>query len=298
VRALVAEGWAVTATALSAPADGPEDVRWVEGDVRDLAHLEAALDAARPDAIFHLAGVTFVPAAGADPGRAAEVNVVAAARLLGVVRARREAGILDPTVLVVGSAEQYGRHEPADLPLAESAEQRPRTVYAATKVAQEALALQAFRADGLRVLCTRSFNHSGPGQDPRFLLPALIGRALRLRAEGGGTLLMGNQDTTRDFLHVGDVVAAYIGLVERGTPGVAYNVSSGTGHTVGVLAQQILARVGVDAAVESDPAFVRPVEVPALVGDPSRLRAATGWAPRHSLDALLDALIDHLSASA
>jgi GDP-4-dehydro-6-deoxy-D-mannose reductase len=300
---LAADGWEVTATALRRP-DGeptpthgappplPADVRWVLGDVRDPAHLAAALDGGRPDAVFHLAGITFVPAAGDDPGLATEVNVTAAARLLGLVRARRAAGTLDPVVLVTGSAEQYGRHAAADLPLDEAAEQRPHSVYAATKVAQEALALQAWRTDGVRVVCTRSFNHSGPGQHPRFLLPALATRAAALRDAGArGPLLVGNQTTTRDFLHVSDVVDAYVALVARGTPGEAYNVASGAGHSVGALARRVLARVGLDVPVESDPALVRPADVPALVGDAGKLRAATGWAPRHSFDDLLDDLL-------
>ncbi|MDF1503138.1 GDP-mannose 4,6-dehydratase [Roseisolibacter sp. H3M3-2] len=290
--ALHAAGWEVTALAQEGPARPAPTARWMAGDVRDPAHLAAARDAARPDAIFHLAGVTFVPAAGRDPGLAAEVNVVAAARLLGLVRERRRAGTLDPTVLVVGSAEQYGRHDDAELPLREDAPLRPHTVYAATKVAQEALALEAWRSDGVRVIATRSFNHSGPGQASRFLLPGLVGRARALRAAGGGApLLVGNQTTVRDFLHVSDVVAAYIALVGAGRAGEVYNVASGVGHSVGALARRVLARFGLASAVESDPALVRPVDVPALVGDATKLRADAGWAPRHDLDALLDALI-------
>ena len=308
IARLAEEGWDVTASALRLPGDGdapahgappavPPGVRWMLGDVRDGAHLGAVLDAARPDAVFHLAGVTFVPAAGDDPGLATEVNVVAAARLLGQVRARRAAGALDPVVLVTGSAEQYGRHEDAELPLAETAEQRPHTVYAATKVAQEALALQAWRTDGLRVVCTRSFNHSGPGQNPRFLLPALATRVHTLRARAQAApaerpaLPLGNLTTTRDFLHVSDVVAAYIALVERGHAGQVYNVASGEGHSVGDVARRVLARVGLDVPIASDPALVRPVDVPALVGDASKLRRDTGWAPRHTFDALLDDLL-------
>jgi len=298
IDALVADGWAVTAAAPHAPAaatlsEAGRAARWVTGDVRDAAHLATALDAARPDAIFHLAGVTFVPAAGRDPGATAEVNVVAAARLLGLVRERRRAGTLDPAVLVVGSAEQYGRHEADALPLTEAAEQRPHTVYAATKVAQEVVALEAWRSDGVRVIATRSFNHSGPGQASRFLLPGLVGRARRLADAGAsaGPLLVGNQDTARDFLHVSDVVAAYIALVARGRPGDVYNVASGVGRTVGALARVVLARFGLDVPVESDPALVRPVDVPALVGCAAKLRAHTGWAPRRTFDALLDDLI-------
>lgn len=299
LRALAEAGWEVTATAPGgkpegAAADAPDahDVRWLAGDVRDLDHLRDALDAARPDAVFHLAGVSFVPAAAADPGYAAEVNVVAAARLLGLVAERRRAGTLDPAVLVVGSGEQYGRHDEADLPLVERCEQRPHNLYAATKVAQEAFALQTWRSTGVRVLAARSFNHSGPGQDFRFLLPGLVGRALKLRdASPGSPLVMGNQTTVRDFSHVADVVAAYIALAERGRPGEVYNVASGVGHSVGDLARRVLARCGVDAPVESDPALVRPAEVPALVGSAAKLAADTGWAPGRTLDDLIDDLI-------
>ena len=291
-RALVERGWDVTGAALEPGAD--DTIRWVAGDVRDPAHLAAALDASKPDAIFHLAGVTFVPAAGNDPGATAEVNVVAAARLMGLVRERRQAGELDPLVLVTGSAEQYGKHDDADLPLREAAEQRPHTVYAATKVAQEAVALEAWRSDGVRVVGTRSFNHSGPGQASHFLLPALVSRVRRLR---GGALRMGNQAPIRDFLHVSDVVAAYIALAEHGVAGEAYNVASGIGVSVGDLARRVLDRRGLDIPVESDPALVRPADVPLLVGDPGKLQAATGWAPRLTLDDLLDDLITHHDAA-
>lgn len=293
VRALVEAGWAVTATAQSGePAGANGGTRWLAGDVRDIDHLRAAVDAARPDAVFHLAAVSFVPAAAADPGHTVEVNAVAAARLVGVVGERRRAGEIDPRVVVVGSGEQYGRHDEAELPLAEHAELRPHNVYAASKVAQEALALQAWRSAGVRVVAARPFNHSGAGQQGRFLLPGLVWRTAALRGAPAGTaLVMGNQDTVRDFLHVDDVVAAYIALAERGRPGEAYNVASGVGHTTGDLARRVLARAGVDAPVEVDPALVRPAEVPALVGSAAKLRADTGWAPRRTLDDVIDELL-------
>jgi GDP-4-dehydro-6-deoxy-D-mannose reductase len=300
VRALVAEGWSVhaTSTTLPVPSDAlPADaVRWTAGDVRDGAHLARLLDAARPDAIVHLAAISHIPEAARDPGLTAEVNVVAAARLLALVRERRDAGTMDPVVLVVGSGEQYGRQDAAALPLTEDAEQRPRTVYAATKTAQEAIALEAWRGEGVRVIATRSFNHSGPGQHPRFLLPGLVGRAHALaeRSRGGEralALAMGNQAPVRDFLHVSDVVAAYIALVAQGRPGEVYNVCSGQAVSVGALARRVLARIGLECPVVSDPALVRPADVPALVGSAAKLVAHTGWAPRHTLDDLLDELI-------
>jgi GDP-4-dehydro-6-deoxy-D-mannose reductase len=262
----------------------------VRCDVRDAGDLARALDGSRPDAVVHLAGIAYLPAAGKDPGHAAEVNTLSTVRLLGLVRERRAAGTLDPRVLVIGSGEEYGRHDEAELPLREDAELRPFSPYAATKVAQEVFAMQAHREHGANVVCTRSFNHSGPGQSPNLLLPALVTRTLALRGQAAPVLLTGNQHTQRDFLHVADVAAAYITLLERGVPGQAYNVSSGVGHRVGDLAQRVLARVGVVAEVRVDPALARPSDVPNLVGDSTRLRAL-GWAPTRDVDAIIDDLI-------
>lgn len=293
------------ATVLST--DEQAAVDWVMGDVRKAEDVRRTLDVAPPDAIFHLAGVSSVAGASSDPGAAAEVNVVGAARLLGEVRVRRRVGVLDPAVVVVGSGEQYGRHDKSELPLAEDAEQRPMTVYAASKAAQEIVALEAFRSEGVRVVATRSFNHSGPGQVPSFLLPALVRRALALRSGAGGAagagggssgdrrsaLTVGNTASVRDFLHVGDVATAYIALAARGRAGEVYNVSSGVGVSVKELAVQVLAATGVKAPLTTDPALARPVDVPALVGNNERLRDATGWAPRHSLRDLIDDLVTY-----
>lgn len=272
------------------------------GDVRRTEDVRRALDVAPPDVVYHLAGVSSVTTANSDPGAATEVNVVGAARLLGEVRVRRRVGVLDPAVVIVGSGEQYGRHDKSELPLTEDAEQRPLTVYAATKAAQEVLALEAFRSEGVRVVATRSFNHSGPGQAPGYLLPSLVRRALALRAgaaNGGerrAALSLGNTSSVRDFLHVADVAAAYIALAARGRSGEIYNVSSGVGVSVKELAVQVLAATGVKAPLATDPALARPVDVPALVGDNSRLRDATGWAPTRTLRTLIDDLVEYWAA--
>ena len=271
--------------------DQRRQVRWLHADVRRPEHCRRLVDESAPDAIFHLAGVAFLPAASADPAAALEVNVLAAARLLGEVRERRRAGTLDPVVLIVGSGEQYGRHDESEQPLRECVEQRPVSVYAASKAAQEIVALEAFRSSGVRVIATRSFNHSGPWQSDRFVLPALAGRALRVRAAGERCLRLGNTAPVRDFSHVADVVRAYVLLVERGTPGEVYNVASGTGVDVATLARRILAHAGVDAKLEVDPALVRAVDVPVLIGDAGKLRATTGWSPEHTLDTIIEDLI-------
>lgn len=297
IRAMLERGWAVVAAGIGAEPASPvltkderSRVRWRTMDVTLQDEVASAIDAACPDMVLHLAAISHVPDALRNPGRAYEVNAVGTVRLLAEVRRLRQAGAADPVVLVVGSAEQYGRHEINEMPLHEDVEQRPLTLYAASKVAQEVAALQAFRSEGVRVVCTRSFNHSGVGHDARFLLPSLVARAMKL-AGGGGTLAIGNGDTVRDFLHVRDVVEAYLALLAHGAAGEAYNVCSGEGVSVRALAQAVLRRVGATAEVTMDPALARPVDVPVLVGANAKLRRATGWAPRCSRDDIIDDLI-------
>ena len=278
------------------PADGgwAASMSWHRVDLRDLAGVQAALDEVRPELVYHLAGVTFVPAAAADPGHAFDVNAGGAVRLVGAIAQRRGAGVLDPVVVLIGSGEQYGRHE-GGKPLPEGAEQRPLSVYGASKAAQEMAGLQAWRSAGVRVICTRSFNHTGPGQPGHMLVPALVRRALSLRHEQAPRMPIGNTTPVRDFLHVRDVVDAYLLLAGRGLPGEVYNVASGQGRSVGDLANLVLTRVGVAAPLEPNPDFIRPVDLPFLIGDPTKLRTATGWAPRSGLEHAIDELIDAAS---
>ncbi|MBA3854038.1 MAG: GDP-mannose 4,6 dehydratase [Gemmatimonas sp.] len=304
-RALLREGWEVEGVSLEGtPPRGiltaaeRAAVRWEAMDLSPTSNgasrVLALFRTAAPDVIIHLAGIAFQASAAADVERAFAVNVGAATELLRAAALAKAAGEADPRVLVVGSAEQYGAHAAAEMPLPESAACRPKTVYGKTKVAQEVAALGMARETGLRVVCTRSFNHSGPGQAPSFLLPSLIQRARDAR-RSGQPVRIGNTDVTRDFLHVEDVVSAYISLVSRGQPGEVYNVCSGVGVRVGELAAEVLAAAGVRSPLEVDPALQRAVDVPVLVGSNAKLRAATGWTPLKSRSDIIQDLLDAAS---
>jgi GDP-4-dehydro-6-deoxy-D-mannose reductase len=291
IRSLLERGERVSAFTLGPPSpigvlnpQQQKEVEWIEGDIRDSHAIERALDASEPDAIYHLAGVTFVPAAGADPTTTYEVNTLGAARLLTALARGHKSTRAKARVLIVGSAEQYGAHDRSECPLLESAAQRPATVYAASKAAQEVIALQAAKEFDIPVVYTRSFNHSGPGQESRFLLPGLIERLRALSKTGETRLPVGNTTPVRDFLHVSDAVSAYIALMEKGRPGEAYNVASGKGWSVAELIEMALRVTGVAARPERDESLARPVDVAWLVGDSTKLRAETGWTPAHSVE--------------
>lgn len=296
-RGLLARGSSVVSIGLHPPPAGIlssaelDAVEWRHGDVRDADILRRTIEETRPDVIFHLAGMSFVPEARESPATTYEINVLGAVRLLAAAAALKAAGTLDPVVHIVGSATQYGRHDPSEMPLPETAEQRPQDVYAASKAAQEIASLQMCRAEGVRVICTRSFNHSGAGHAEHFLLPALVRRVLALRGESKPRLLIGNRDSVRDYLHVADVVEAYLLLADKGAPGEVYNVCSGEGVSAGELARDVLLRVGVDAEITTDSALVRGVDVPVLVGSPAKLVRTTGWRPTRSRSDIIDDLI-------
>lgn len=290
-RAMLAHGWTVFAGTLDGAPTGAvlttrekAAVRWIELDVASDESVARGVAESAPDWVVHLAGIAFAPEANASPVRAFEVNALGALRLLGALHGSHA------RVLVVGSAEQYGAQDPSAYPIAETTLLRPLTPYAAAKAAQELIALQIQRSTGVHVVCTRSFNHSGVGHDGRYLLPTLV-RRVRELPRTGGTLRIGNGDVIRDYTHVADVVDAYLLLLERAPAGEVYNVCSGRGVRVRDIAASVLKRSGVTTDISTDTSLLRPIDVPVLVGDNSKLRSATGWMPSRSLDDIIDDLI-------
>jgi GDP-4-dehydro-6-deoxy-D-mannose reductase len=265
---------------------GPAPVDVTDGDA-----LRAIVADARPDAVYHLAGWSHVGSSWADPVAVLRSN---AEGTLQVLEVARTAGV--DRVLCVTSADVYGRVEEADLPLTESSPIRPTSPYGATKAAADVLAHQAFLGHGLPTIRVRPFNHVGPGQSEHFVAPALAGRIARAERDGQRSIPVGNLTPRRDLTDVRDVVRAYRLLVERGEPGEVYNVCSGRDLAVQEIADRLVALAEHPIALVPDPELQRPVDLPVLRGDPSRLRAATGWEPTIPLDQTLADLLDDLRA--
>ena len=228
-----------------------------------------------PDAIYHLAAMTHVGESWDSPSQVLRVNVLGTAEILSAARALP----VSPRVLVVSSAEVYGVVDPDRLPLDEDTPTAPASPYAASKLAAEAVALQAWRGYGQPVIVVRPFNHIGPGQSPNFFVSALAKRIVDARRSGADSLRVGTLTTRRDFTDVRDVVAAYRLLMEKGSPGGVYNVCSGVDIAMSEVAALLLQLAGADLRLETDPSLVRPVDVPVLRGDAGRLHDAAGWQP-------------------
>jgi len=156
----------------------------------------------------------------------------------------------------------------------------------------EEAALEAWRRAGLRVVVARAFAHTGPGQDPRFVVPAFAQRLRFAKRIGAPVVKVGNLEPVRDLLHVQDVVDAYVRLLSKGKAGEAYNVASGQGMSLEDLLFKMADLLGIRAIPEADPDLMRPADIPHLVGDAAKLRAATGWSPRRALDETLRDVLD------
>jgi GDP-4-dehydro-6-deoxy-D-mannose reductase len=258
-------------------------------EISDTESVRSAMG--RPvDAIVHLAAVASGSEARQDPGHAWVVNAGGTARLVDAAAVMKKEGRADPLVLVISSAEVYG-DGPA-MPRVETDALCPQSPYAASKLGSEVAALEAWRRASLRVVIARAFPHTGAGQSALYVVPAFLQRLRAVRAAGAGRVPTGNLDPVRDLLDVRDVVRAYMGLLEHGVPGQAYNVARGEGVTLRELFHRLADLVGARVEPVPDPTLMRPGDIQYLVGDPNKLRGATGWSPRIPLAQTLQEMVD------
>jgi GDP-4-dehydro-6-deoxy-D-mannose reductase len=272
--------------------EGDEVIGLDRDDGLDITDRACAFDLFtehRPEVVYHLAALSHVGESWGSAQQVMETNVVGT---LNVLDAACTAGAR--RVLVVGSAEEYGLVRDGNRRLTEAEPLRPFTPYGASKVGAGFLALQAFLGTGLETIRVRAFNHTGPGQPPRFVVSALAQRIAQTERDGGDTIAVGNLDPVREVNDVRDIVRAYRLLMLHGEAGDVYNVCSGVGIAVREVAERLLALSTRPLTLHVDPALARPADVPALVGDPAKLIVATGWQPTHTLD---DTLTDILTAA-
>ena len=265
-----------------------DEVATSDAEITEPEALEADFGECRPDAVFHLAAQADVGASFTDPAATLRVNVEGT---FNVLDAARQAGA--GRVVVISSADVYGRVEPESLPVGETAPMRPVTPYGASKAAAELVCVQAGLGRGLDVVRARAFNHLGPGQSDRFVAAALAARIAANERTGDDIVRVGNLQARRDFTDVRDVVRAYRLLAERGAEGEVYNVCSGTARAVRELAEALIARAVHPMRLAADDGLQRPVDVAEVRGDPSRLHAATGWRPDVALERTLDDLLEY-----
>jgi len=256
----------------------------LDADVTDAPLLTDAIASAEPSAVVHLAAHSSVAESWGTTGELWRVNVLGTVNLLDAVTASAPGA----RALMVSTGEVYGRAESTPTP--EDAPVAPISPYGASKAAAEVSAGQAAR-EGADVVVARAFQHEGPGRDERFAVGSWVAQIARLEAEGGGKLLVGDLSARRDITDVRDVCRAYRLLLDPEVPTGTYNVASGRAVAMREVLDLLIEAASVPVEVETDPARLRPSDLEIVCGDPSRIRAATGWEPRIPLEqTLADAL--------
>jgi GDP-4-dehydro-6-deoxy-D-mannose reductase len=216
-----------------------------------------------------------------------DLNVLGTHHLLDGLRV---AGV-NARVLITGSSLVYRQ---SDRPLKEDDPIGPATPYALSKLAQEMLGRRSIQEDGQAVFLTRSFNHTGPRQNPSYAAPGFA-RQIALIEKGRmpAEISVGNLEASRDLHDVRDTVRAYCGILERGQPGGTYNVCSGRAFKISDVLGRLVKMSRVPLAVRVDPARQRPHDNPVLVGDPSKIERELGWKPSFPLEQTLADLLDY-----
>ena len=260
-----------------------------QADLRQPRQIEDAIKDFCPQVIFHLAAQSSPALSFKKPQETFEINLIGTVNLLEAVRGLKEKCRL----ILISSCEVYGPTA-GDKPVSEDQTYNPISPYASSKVFQEITCLQYFRTYGLETVVVRPFPHTGPGQPASFALPSFARQIAGIeKGRREPVITVGNLSARRDISDVRDVVQAYRLLAEKGRPGETYNVSSGQAVSMEEALKLMLKISTVSIKTQTDPSLLRPADVPLLWGDPSKLKAETGWSPSFLLKDTLESLLDY-----
>ncbi|MCM1124831.1 MAG: GDP-mannose 4,6-dehydratase [Eubacterium sp.] len=261
----------------------------------DIEAVKVLLDRFRPDYIIHLASFSSVAYSWKHPVECFQNNTNIFLNIIAVVQELH----LTCRVLSVGSSEEYGNVTEADLPLCENNGLLPCSPYAVARVAQEMLSRVYADSYGVEIVMTRSFNHIGPWQDTRFVIPGFITRILEIKNSGRrrGTIETGDLSIIRDFVDVRDVVKAYYELLLHGKSGELYNVCSGKGCRLSDIVNRIAGMLDVEIDTVVNPEFVRLNDNHIIIGSYEKINRDIGWKPVISMDTTLTDMISYYGGS-
>lgn len=259
-------------------------------DILDTNSLTAVLEQFKPSEIYHLAAQSSVALSWSKPSLTLDINIKGTTNLLESVRLSG----LNPSVLLIGSGEEYGYIKAQDLPVDEETIVRPGNIYAASKACQTNLGCIYATAYGMNVKMVRAFNHIGPRQNEGFVVSGFCRQVALIEAGlQDPVILVGNLDAKRDFTDVRDIVQAYILLSHAGQSGEIYNVGSGRAISIKEILNEILSLSSVPIDITVDPKRLRPSDVPIIEADIKKVVEQTGWRLEHDLRETLEATLNY-----
>ena len=244
----------------------------------------------RPDYIFHLAAQSSVSVAWNNPQLTIDINIKGGVNVLDAVREL----YYKPRILMIGSGEEYGHIRPGETPIIEDNRLNPGNIYAATKACQNMIGSIYSKAYDMEVVMVRAFNHIGPGQAPIFVVSDFCKQVAEIeKGLREPVMYVGNLSARRDFTDVRDVVRSYALLVQHGRKGETYNVGSGKAVEIRTILDMIISLATKEIQVETDPAKIRPVDVPIIEADITKLQQTTGWQPDIPLAQTIEEVLNY-----
>lgn len=253
-------------------------------------NIVALLNGVQPDYIFHLAAQSSVGVSWKNPGLTVDVNVKGAVNVLDAIH---EAAV-NARILLIGSGEEYGHVRKGEIPITEENTPRPGNIYAATKACQNMLGCIYAEAYDMDVMMVRAFNHIGPNQAPLFVVADFCKQVAEIEAgKREPVIKVGNLSAKRDFTDVRDVVRAYGLLVQKGVRGETYNIGSGHAIAIEDILQMILRNSSKEIEIKVDEAKLRPVDVPIIEADISKVQRCTEWQPEIDIEKTIRETLDY-----
>lgn len=267
-----------------------DDVQFVNLNVLNKEETLKVLKHYQPNYIFHLAAQSSISRSWKDPINTVRVNIMGSLVLLDAVKEAK----LNPVIIMVGSGEEYGLTCLQSVPLKEIDILSPQNIYAATKACQNMLSSVYSKAYGMSIIMVRAFNHVGPGQSDIFVISDFCHQVAKI--ESGlqePVIKVGNLNAKRDFTDVRDVVRAYTSLAQFGVFGETYNVGSGSSICIRDVLDLILSKSKTKIRIEEDKQKFRPVDVPIIEADISKISNTTGWKPNIGINTIIEDMLDY-----
>lgn len=255
----------------------------------DYQNVKKVISQVNPDYVFHLAAFSSPVLSFQNPRESLEINIFGQLNLLEALVAVGSKA----KILIVGSADEYGRIAPEYLPAKEQTPLNPISPYAVSKVAQDLLGFQYFLHHHLHIVRVRPFNHIGPRQSASFAIPSFAAQIAELEKKGAGQILVGNLDIWRDFTDVRDMVRAYLLAVSKGKPGEVYNIGSGKPVKIADILRMLISLSSVKIKIKKDKRRIRSVDIKKIYCDSFKFRKQTGWQPKIPILTTLSDTIDY-----
>lgn len=260
-----------------------------EVDITSFEQVKLAIKHLKPDEVYHLAARSSVFSSWKESEMTLRTNFFGAFNILEAVREIKD----KVSILIVGSAEEYGLVSLENQPITEDRPLMPQTPYGVSKACQEILCREYAIAQGYRIVLLRPFSHTGPGQSARFVCSDFARQIAEIELGKQQPIIkVGNLKPVRDFTDVRDIVRGYILAMRKCLSGEVYNICSGRGYEIREILNMLIQLSPTQIVVNEDQSKMRPIDIPVLIGSYEKLNKACGWKPEIKLEETLKDMLN------